>query len=366
MVIIQSNGMSYMEHELIGFVERPSKELRSPSDRIVITKHRTDDMSNGEFMTLSSDSKRNSAKPRPAAFTLVELLVVIGIIAILIAILLPALSKARKQANQVKCAAALREVGMGFQLYSNDQNGWWPICKLDPALLSPSLTQYNIDGFNFTTAQPAYWYNFIGDYVVAANLGYAGTTGINLDEARRSVLWGCPAWAGYQPYAATPGGINYLQPGYGMNDCPAYQKPVTVDYVAPAASFNILSGGPGQFYKQVQWTDAAERALVADSQFWLDECEIPPARPSYPAAVSQQGQNAVGSQGITYNGPDQTMVDIYRHGTTPGVVNPGSTSAVYKPSGGNIEYNILYCDGHVAQLNDSKEAYISYRMRFPD
>ena len=134
------------------------------------------------------------------AFTLVELLVVIGIIAILIAILLPALSKARKQSLQVKCAAALREVGMGFQLYSNDQNGWWPVLKKDPNLLSPSMSNYNIDGYNFNQSNPAYWYNFIGNYVVAANLGYAGTTGINLQEARKSVLWGCPAWEGYQVF----------------------------------------------------------------------------------------------------------------------------------------------------------------------
>lgn len=69
----------------------------------------------------------HSARRSRSAFTLVELLVVIGIIAVLISILLPSLARARQAANAVSCLSNLRQIGQALQLYATDNKGFLPL-----------------------------------------------------------------------------------------------------------------------------------------------------------------------------------------------------------------------------------------------
>ena len=130
---------------------------------------------------------------RASAFTLVELLVVIGIIALLVSILLPTLNRARQSAQQIKCASNLRQIGLAVTMYANETKGYFPyptttqgeqqlwFTAIDKYLISLPIAGRNPGNPNAATPQRTYheykqcvvWEDFTGQ-VNAGGTQHAG------------------------------------------------------------------------------------------------------------------------------------------------------------------------------------------------
>jgi prepilin-type N-terminal cleavage/methylation domain-containing protein/prepilin-type processing-associated H-X9-DG protein len=311
-------------------------------------------------------------------FTLVELLVVIGIIALLVSILLPSLQSARRAAETVKCASALREIGQANQFYVNENQGWAPPSK--------TRSNYRISYTQWTPPVDSniqqFWFQFLAKYVTRTKLGASTSNAAERQQARQSLLWGCPAWEGYYSNAFT-GGINYGQTGYGFNAFPEYTASYPAAGVLLGDTFAGQGAGDtqaistpsstdgwttiaappsgsatGKWYKWKPYSvNGSQRALVSDAQFWLLEVMAPvPLNGSpYPGQNSQYNIN-------TWTQSGQMLYDVYRHGRKPKI---DSTTNTYNLVGGKIAYNVLFCDGHVTTLTDFESGYRAGRMRYP-
>jgi prepilin-type N-terminal cleavage/methylation domain-containing protein/prepilin-type processing-associated H-X9-DG protein len=247
---------------------------------------------------------------RRRGFTLVELLVVIGIIALLISILLPALSKARRSGNSIKCLSNLRTLGQAFQMYGIDFKGVWPVAVHEPGNHIPINVQRR-------------WPDLIYPYIGGSRQVEQYT---DIYKDKRSVIWGCPEWT--KVYEFDPNNFaDQVRVGYAMNEyTQTWQDTGKIERLAYCPSANPSEG---EYPRAISaYNKASDRLLLVDSI----------------AHVLSNPSNFDSTRTWNDAGPNQPLGDFYvdagRHGPSKHLDQYNSPCL-----------NGLFCDGHAATIS---------------
>jgi prepilin-type processing-associated H-X9-DG protein len=244
--------------------------------------------------------------------------VVIGIIAVLISVLLPTLGRARTQANSIKCASALRQLGQAHLMYLNEFKGTIVL----PLQIDPNFSPSNV-----------FWFQRLSVYFNKQDVRSS-----TVDNGQvSSVLRSCPEWEGVDNDAN--GQIDTDKIGYGMarrlrtpDSRTRYHAPFNAAITPLPVSGNGPEGSDATqstylppYWKQNQISKASNRILFGDSrQSYLD----PPV---------------AGWENLSAILPAQSG-DVGRHSRVKRVADANDPN--YK----NMRANYCFFDGHVETL----------------
>jgi prepilin-type N-terminal cleavage/methylation domain-containing protein/prepilin-type processing-associated H-X9-DG protein len=191
----------------------------------------------------SPRSSRLGLSQRNSGFTLVELLVVVGIIAVLISILLPSLNRAREQAKTALCGSNMRQQHNAFVMYSVENNQWIPApCAVTWAGPNPNLYKFHPGLY-----QTGFVYSFfLGKYASYKEIrpGMFDGQAASQSDTRPLSVFQCPSVGPMMqdaPYAVDP---SFFQNAYG-NGYQALSGYGMNPYIPPKNNLPFLPGFSG-------------------------------------------------------------------------------------------------------------------------
>lgn len=314
----------------------------------------------------------------------------IAIIAVLIAILLPALSAARRSAQTVKCLSSLRQLGTAFQQYAQDNKRsfpvvmWWPATTANPGHPEWGAGISAAETPNVTNRT---WIDMLAKYVI--KIPTNGNTAVYGKYQQGSVFWGCPAfntelWVATpndgsdlriftQSYAMSPWALGpyvntqfnlqnghpeatplYSGGGLAGSGAVAVGNTATI-YAAGTTPAGLTSNAAkGKFYKMEQWgRHSQEKGLLADSN-------------SYEILVSQTWTKSDEDNPATTIGTQPKVMGLDFPMTAPSFASWITVDATRhlaptadkKKAIKSRGVNMLFVDGHASTVSP-REAWIA-------